>query len=259
MRVRRRRERRDQTACNTGRSTTSCQNPAPAPRPAGKTFQVFWTPRPGVGTFTLQLSPDAARPGCYRYTAAAGDYLSALAGATGVPLERLLSDNAAAIQDLDRSIQGRSLLICNPTKGLKPPAAAAGGGSGRRAPGAAAAPAPAPPPPPPPRALPPPEPGVSAQWVAGGRLFRLYRSARTWDQADRRCTSAGARLVTLATEEDFNLVSDALTAQNASAFSHGGGWLTGCGDNGGALATVWTGLHDPLKRNQVRWGRAAGC
>jgi hypothetical protein len=49
--------------------------------------------------------------------ARSGDYLSLLAWQAGIPLDRLLLDNTAAVRDLDAALEGTRLMLCNPKQG----------------------------------------------------------------------------------------------------------------------------------------------
>jgi hypothetical protein len=46
-----------------------------------------------------------------------GDYLSKVAGLVGIRLEKFMLDNTDVVKDLDASLQGSQLLLCDPTPG----------------------------------------------------------------------------------------------------------------------------------------------
>jgi hypothetical protein len=49
--------------------------------------------------------------------ARSGDYLAMVAWLAGIRLDQLLLDNTAYVKDLDSSLQGTQLLLCNPKQG----------------------------------------------------------------------------------------------------------------------------------------------
>jgi hypothetical protein len=49
--------------------------------------------------------------------ARSGDYLAMVSWLAGIPLDKLLLDNTAYVKDLDSSLQGTQLLLCNPKQG----------------------------------------------------------------------------------------------------------------------------------------------
>lgn len=46
-----------------------------------------------------------------------GDYMSKIAWLAGVPLDAFMMDNVANVKDLDGSLEGKRLLVCNPEQG----------------------------------------------------------------------------------------------------------------------------------------------
>jgi hypothetical protein len=72
------------------------------------------------------VTPATSRKGCYSYRAVAGDYPEGLASWVGIPVQQLLLDNLAVIQDPSVLLAGTTLLLC----GVSPAVAAgARGGS----------------------------------------------------------------------------------------------------------------------------------
>jgi hypothetical protein len=77
-------------------------------------YGITWTPtfaedgqlEPG------KLPPLPGRPGCVAYTAKPNDFLSRVALLAGLPLPKLLLDNAKVIADLDTPIAGKTLALC---------------------------------------------------------------------------------------------------------------------------------------------------
>eukprot|EP00775_Hariotina_reticulata_P009525 gene9525-9689_t len=63
--------------------------------------------------FTLSPDPDG-NPGCYVYRARGGDSLGMLAEVWGVPVDELVANNSATVQDLDEGLQGKFLTDCPP-------------------------------------------------------------------------------------------------------------------------------------------------
>jgi hypothetical protein len=55
------------------------------------------------------------------HQASHGDYLSRIAWRTGIPLEQFLLDNlkAKTINNFDTPLAGLTLMVCNPTSGIK--------------------------------------------------------------------------------------------------------------------------------------------
>lgn len=49
--------------------------------------------------------------------ARSGDYLSKVAWLAGIPLDAFMLDNTGQVKDLDASLQGVLLLLCNPKQG----------------------------------------------------------------------------------------------------------------------------------------------
>ncbi|WIA08089.1 hypothetical protein OEZ85_007552 [Tetradesmus obliquus] len=49
--------------------------------------------------------------------ARSGDYLSKVAWLAGIPLDAFMLDNTGQVTDLDASLQGVQLLLCNPKQG----------------------------------------------------------------------------------------------------------------------------------------------
>jgi hypothetical protein len=49
--------------------------------------------------------------------ARSGDYLAKVAWLAGIPVDRLLLDNTAYVNDLDSALQGTQLMLCNPKQG----------------------------------------------------------------------------------------------------------------------------------------------
>eukprot|EP00775_Hariotina_reticulata_P009526 gene9526-9690_t len=61
--------------------------------------------------FTLSPDPDG-NPGCYVYRAREGDSLGMLAEVWGVPVDELVANNSATVQDLDQPLLGKFLTVC---------------------------------------------------------------------------------------------------------------------------------------------------
>jgi hypothetical protein len=76
------------------------------------TYGFTFTPKQPPAAAKPQLVVVPGRPGCYRYTAVAGDYPEGLASQFGVKLQQLLLDNLAVLQDPSTVPPGAALLLC---------------------------------------------------------------------------------------------------------------------------------------------------
>uniref|UniRef100_A0A383VNV4 LysM domain-containing protein n=1 Tax=Tetradesmus obliquus TaxID=3088 RepID=A0A383VNV4_TETOB len=83
-------------------------------------FGVTWQPAKSSPVVPQRLPvtplPAAKQPGCYTYKAGSADYMSKVAAMSGVPLAKFMAANSAAVTDLDRSIEGQALRVCNPDR-----------------------------------------------------------------------------------------------------------------------------------------------
>ncbi|WIA42770.1 hypothetical protein OEZ86_008710 [Tetradesmus obliquus] len=82
----------------------------------GEAYGVVWTPSsvPDARQLPVTAGP---RKHCYWYQAQPGDYLSKVAWLAGIRIDKLMLDNTDVVKDLDASLQGMKLLLCNPTPG----------------------------------------------------------------------------------------------------------------------------------------------
>jgi hypothetical protein len=104
------------------------------------TYGFTFTPKQPPAAAKPQLTVVPGRPGCYRYTAVAGDHPEGLASRFGVQLQQLLLDNLAVLQDPSTVPLGAGLVLCGVS-----PAALAGATVTRGVPASAPVrPAPAP-------------------------------------------------------------------------------------------------------------------
>jgi hypothetical protein len=126
----------------------------------GNTYGFTFTPKQPPAAAKPQLTVVQGRPGCWSYTAVAGDHPEGLASRFGMKLQQLLLDNLAVLQDPSTVPPGAALVLCGVSS-----AALAGATVTRGAPASAPVrPAPAPVSKPP--AIPPVAASVQAPTLA---------------------------------------------------------------------------------------------
>jgi hypothetical protein len=85
---------------------------APGMCDSDNTYGFTFTPKQPTAVVKPRLTLVPGRTGCYRYTAAPGDYPEGVASQFGVKLQQLLLDNLAVLQDPSTVPPGAALVLC---------------------------------------------------------------------------------------------------------------------------------------------------
>eukprot|EP00775_Hariotina_reticulata_P009157 gene9157-biopygen11054 len=87
----------------------------------GEAYGLLWTPKQDdfrSAALQLPVSPAGpSRPDCFWYQAQPTDYLSRVAWLAGIPLKQFMLDNVGNVKNLDASLAGVRLLLCQPAQG----------------------------------------------------------------------------------------------------------------------------------------------